>query len=137
MHPVANGLHPRPARVEVAKKFVGDVGKAVNFAVAAVEQVAEEFAGHFADGNFASTDTYFVGQAGVLDERGIVQAQETLRGDEARAAIAEGVDVLGCFDLGLDVQGVRLDKVFIARGMNVQQRHHGKGIRKMELYVVA
>ena len=55
----------------------------------------------------------------------LLQAQMAWRGDEASAAIAEAVDVLVRVDLRLDVQLSGSIKVFVARGMDVEQRHDG------------
>jgi hypothetical protein len=95
----------------MAEEFVGDVGEAVDLAIAAAEQVAEELGGHVANRNFAGVDVDGVEESGIPNEGRVVKPQQAWRGDEARAAVAEAVDVLCGTDLGLDVERVRVDKV--------------------------
>ena len=73
------------------KKFGGGVGEQIDFAVAAVHQVGKDFVGNMLDGIFGGVEAFDVGESGVLDQRGILEADFSRRGDDATADVVEGV----------------------------------------------
>jgi hypothetical protein len=69
VNPITNGLDARPSRRNCAKNFQGDDGEAVDFAVAAVVEIAHDIVGQVLHRDFAGVRIDFIGQAGIGDQR--------------------------------------------------------------------
>ena len=119
------------------KKFGGGVGEQIDFAVAAVHQVGKDFVGNMLDGIFGGVEAFDVGESGVLDQRGILEADFSRRGDDATADVVEGVAVGFDVDRGIDLKDVGFEKVFLALGTDVEESDNGDFGGRVEEHVVA
>ena len=94
MDPVADGGGEGPAGAEVAEEVVGDAAEEVDFAVAAGEEELEGFGGEELDGSLWEVETLELGEVVGGEDVAAVEAEVAGGGEEAGAAVAEGVEVL-------------------------------------------
>ncbi len=132
--PVADVDGARPAGGGGAEEVVGDGAHLVDLAVAAGEQELEGVGGQIADGCLDGLGTDLVGVAGVLDDVGSGETQGAGGGDEAEAAVAEGVEEAAGRDGGdglrlkvLDADLIGLDDDGVEGWMELEERDHRRG----------
>ncbi len=79
LHPVADGLHLRPPRRQMSEQLPRQVSQhAVDFAIPAGQQEYQRLRRQVFDGNTGRVLVNRIGLAGVLNQRGVRQAQKYL-----------------------------------------------------------
>ena len=94
VHPGADFANALPTLRRVAEEFGGGVGQQVHFAVTAIHQVGKDIVGKMLHVIFLGVEAFDIGQAGIFDERRIVQADFAGRHDEATTIVAESVVII-------------------------------------------
>ena len=91
MHPVENRLNARPAWRRVPEQLPRQIGKPVDFAIAAGKQKLNHIGRQLFNRMLHRIPRHRIGFARVLNQRGIVKPQCPLRRSEAQASISETV----------------------------------------------
>src|SRR6202453_1635213 len=92
VHPVTNGLDPRPSRSRGTKQLQGNHREPVDLAVAAIVKIAQPIVGQFLRRNFPPRQAHRISNAGIVNHRRIAQTQHTSLRHKAGAAISETID---------------------------------------------
>ena len=151
VNPIADGGGEGPAGAEMAEEVLGDAAEAVDFAVAAGEEELKGDGGELLDGRFGKVEALQFRIAIGDDDVGSAEADGAGGREETGAVIAEAIEILierefgGGFDVGTDVFDLEAIVVFdtiedgelrLDRRMEVEERHHGRGLDETELDVV-
>ena len=131
VHPVADGLDPRPTLRRPAEEAPGDLREPIHLAIAAAEQIDQGLGGQLLGGVLPRPRDDRVGLTGVLNDHVIPEAQRPRRREDPSAPVAEAVSELLDRDVRLhNHPGVSPHR---ALAIGVQREHHQHRRRGLQL----
>ncbi len=140
--PVTDGGGESEAGAHVAEEVVGDAVEAIDLAVAAGEEELEGLGGKVFDEGLGCVEGLRFGLVVGVDGVGAGEAQGAGGSDEAGAAVAEAIEVVGDGEGGADAGFEVIDGDVVGCGelgvdawVEVEKRDHGRGLREVELDV--
>lgn len=129
IQPEADGLDARPAVLDVAEFFPGEVGEFVGVAVAAGERVAEVLGREFIDGHGALVgEIVVVGFRGDGDDGVVFDDVGACAQVEAVDVVAVAIDEFLRGEIGAEAEVFGEDEMLaVAEGLNVEEQRGASG----------